>query len=34
MEFAMVSQRDVFADDAIRADFAAGTNLRPGMNDR
>src|SRR5690242_419169 len=33
MQLAVVTQRDVFADDAIRSDFATGANLRPGMND-
>jgi hypothetical protein len=33
VQFAMVAENDVFTDDAIRADFAARTDLRPGMND-
>src|SRR3974390_228620 len=28
------AQNHIFSDDAIRADFAIGTNLRPGMNYR
>src|SRR6202012_1446689 len=33
MQNTFLAQRDVFADDAIRSDFAIGTNLRLGMND-
>ncbi len=33
MQPAMVSQRDVCADDAIRPDFAIGADLRLGMNE-
>jgi len=34
MQFAAVAQGDVFADDAVRPDFAIGTNLCLRMNDR
>jgi hypothetical protein len=33
MQFAFFAERNVFADDAVRPDFAAGTDLRLRMND-
>jgi hypothetical protein len=32
MKYAMVAERDVFADDAIGADFAAWSDVRFRMN--
>jgi hypothetical protein len=34
MEFALAAQRDVFTDDAIRADLTTGADDCLGMNDR